>query len=441
MKNEKAHAIIGPQRSSEAKFVINLGEKAKVPIISFSATSPSLSPTEHENKFFVRSAYDDSSQVKALASIVKAYGWREIILIYEDTDYGSGLIPYLIDALQEFDTRVRYRSVVSSNANDNEILMELEKLKKNPTTIFLVHMTAPLSSKLFKQAKIAGMMSEGYAWIATQGLSTLLDPVKDMESMQGVLGLRPYIPNSKKLEHFKLRWIKSADKPDGSAGGSNLFGLWAYDTVWAIAMAVERAGIENSSFLKSNTSKSRVDIAALGTFEMGAKLLDTLINTTFEGLSGNFHLVNGQLEPSAFEIFNVIGTSERVIGYWTKEKELLSELNDNNGRATNNLKNPIWPGNTIDQPRKLKIGVPVREGFTEFIKVVENKNKTTQVSGFCYDMFHAVLQVLEFPLPYEFVPFHDGSFDELLHKIEKQVRFKNRSLDISKNTYLQLNVV
>lgn len=137
----------------------------------------------------------------------------------------------------------------------------------------------------------------------------------------------------------------------------------------------------------------------------------------------------------------MIGTSERVIGYWTKEKGLLSELNDNNGRATNNLKNPIWPGNTIDQPRKLKIGVPVREGFTEFIKVVENKNKTTQVSGFCYDMFHAVLQVLEFPLPYEFVPFHDGSFDELLHKIEKQVRFKNRSLDISKNTYLQLNVV
>lgn len=116
-------------------------------------------------------------------------------------------------------------------------------------------------------------------------------------------------------------------------------------------------------------------------------------------------------------------------------------MNDNNGRATNNLKNPIWPGNTIEQPRKLKIGVPVREGFTEFIKVVENKNKPTQVSGFCYDMFCAVRQAFEFPLPYEFVPFHDGSFDELLHKIEKQVRFKNRSLDISKNTYLQLNVV
>lgn len=441
MKNEEVHAIIGPQTSAQAKFVINLGGKAKVPIISFSATSPSLSPTDNENKFFIRSAHDDSSQVKALASIVKAYGWREIILIYEDSDYGSGLIPYVIHALQEFDTRVHNRSVISSNANDNEILVELKKLKKSRTTIFLVHMTASLGSKLFKQAKIAGMMSEGYAWIVTEGLSTLLDPVRDMESMQGVLGLRPHIPNSKKLEHFKLRWIKSADKPNGSSGGLNLFGLWAYDTVWAIARAVEKAGIENSSFLKPNTSKSRVDMAALGTFEMGAKLLHTLINTTFEGLSGNFHLLNGQLEPSAFEIFNVIGTYERVIGYWTKEKGLFSELNDNNGKAKNKLKNPIWPGNTIDQPRKLKIGVPVRLGFTEFIKVVEHENKKTEISGFCYEMFLAVLHVLEFPLPHEFVPFNSGSFDELLHKIEKQVGLTKHSLNISKNTYLKLNVV
>lgn len=37
-------AIIGPQTSSEASFVIGLGDRANVPIISFSATSPSLHP-------------------------------------------------------------------------------------------------------------------------------------------------------------------------------------------------------------------------------------------------------------------------------------------------------------------------------------------------------------------------------------------------------------
>lgn len=104
MENEQVHAIIGPHWSSQAKFVIELGIKARVPIISFSATSPSLSPGL--SRYFARTAYDDSSQVKAIAAIVQDFGWREIVPIYENTDYGNGLIPYLTDALQEIDIRV-----------------------------------------------------------------------------------------------------------------------------------------------------------------------------------------------------------------------------------------------------------------------------------------------------------------------------------------------
>ena len=79
MKNEEVQAIIGPQRSKEARFVIELGRKAQVPIISFSATSPSLSPSQ--NPFFIRTTPDDSAQVKAIVDIVKAFGWREIVPI------------------------------------------------------------------------------------------------------------------------------------------------------------------------------------------------------------------------------------------------------------------------------------------------------------------------------------------------------------------------
>ncbi|KAL5842291.1 hypothetical protein ACOSQ3_012894 [Xanthoceras sorbifolium] len=328
MTNEEVHVIIGPQRSAQAKFVVSLGEKSEVPIISFSATSPGLSPTE--NPFFIRTAHDDSFQVRAIADTVKAYGWREVIPIYENTDYGNGLITYLNDAFQEHNIRVPYRSVISLNSSEGEILQELKKLKQNRTTIFVVHMTAFLGSKLFTQANKAGMMSEGYAWIVTEGLSTLIDPIdpKVMDhSMQGVLGVRPYIPMSKKIKNFKA-------KSKGSINGLNLFGLWAYNTFWAVAMAVEKAaaGIANSSFSKPNTSKLLV---SLGKSEM------------------------------AFEIFNVIGETERIIGYWTREKGLIPDLLLNNNG----------------------------------------------VQGF--------------PLPHEFVPYGEngkmaGRFDELLHQITEQ---------------------
>jgi ionotropic glutamate receptor len=222
----------------------------------------------------------------------------------------------------------------------------------------------------------------------------------------------------------------TSSKPNNKSSGLNLFGLWAYDTVWALAMAVEKAGIVHSKFLKQNASQSNVDLAALGISEMGPILRNTIQITKFQGLSGNFHLVKGQLEPSAFEIINIIGKSERVIGYWTPQRGLSQELNDTGEVArpilkAKLLKQPIWPGDTIDQPTKLRIGVPVRRGFLEFLKVEwdpRTHDKPT-ISGFSHDVFLAVLDALPFPLPYEFVPFvnKDRTYDKLLYQIQLKV--------------------
>ncbi|KAK7856178.1 glutamate receptor 2.9 [Quercus suber] len=350
MKNIEVQAIIGPQSSAQARFVTELGRKAQVPIISFSATSPSLSPSQ--NQFFVRTTHDDSAQVKAIVDIVKAFGWWEIVLIYEDTDYGNGLIPYMLDALQEIDTRVSYRSEIHPSSNNTEISEELNKLKANHTRIFLVHMTASLGSKLFALAKNAGMMSEGYAWILTEGLSSLLDPMssKVMDSMQGVLGIRPYLPPSKQLEDFERKWkrnLTSIRTKSKSITGLNFFGLWAYDTIWALAMAVEKASM-------------------------------------------------GQLEPSTFELFNVIGKTERIIGYWTRQRGFSKYLNGTSERAystsKDKLKQPIWPGDTTEQPSKLRIGVPVTSMSKKFVKMEWHSptDDKPSISGFCIDLFYAV---------------------------------------------------
>ncbi|KAJ6993958.1 glutamate receptor 2.8-like [Populus alba x Populus x berolinensis] len=425
MKNEEVEAIIGPQRSSEAKFVIELGAKTHVPILSFSATSPAL--TSVQSNYFIRTAQSDSSQVEAIASIVKTYGWKKIVLIYEGTEYGVALVPYLLNAFHAIGTRVPYESCIPLSFHDTEIMSELQKINKMQESVFLVHMTASMGSKLFLLAKSARMMSEGYAWLVTTGLSTLLDPVeaKVMDSMEGVLGVKPFVPKSKELEGFKSRWKRNFNS-------ENLFGLWAYDTVWAIAMAVERAGIVHSRFLKQNASSRSVDLAALGISEMGPRLLKSILNTKFDGLSGKFQLVKGEMAPFAFEIFNVVGRSERVIGYWTQKGGLSQSLDSSSKISHSNsktkLKQPIWPGGTTLQPKKLRIGVPVRSGFSEFIEVKwPQQSNEPIVSGFSAEVFRAVHDILPFPLPYDFIPFMNdrtresaGTYDDLLRQIKLQ---------------------
>ena len=113
IKNMEVQAILGPTTSMQANFVIELGEKAQVPIISFSASSPSL--TSIRSPFFFRATQNDSTQVNAISALVQAFGWREAVPIYIDNEYGQGVIPYLTDALQAVDARVPYRSVTTKN--------------------------------------------------------------------------------------------------------------------------------------------------------------------------------------------------------------------------------------------------------------------------------------------------------------------------------------
>ncbi|KAL0330149.1 UNVERIFIED_CONTAM: Glutamate receptor 2.6 [Sesamum radiatum] len=165
LKNVEVQAIIGPLFSVQANFLIELGDKAQVPIITFSATSPSLS--SRRSPYFIRATLNDSSQVQPITAIIEAFGWREVVPIYVDNEFGEGMIPYLTDALENINVRVPYRSVIPLLASDEQIVAELYKLMTMQTRVFVVHMLVPLGFRLFAKAQQLGMMTKGYAWIIT----------------------------------------------------------------------------------------------------------------------------------------------------------------------------------------------------------------------------------------------------------------------------------
>lgn len=108
----------------------------------------------------------------------------------------------------------------------------------------------------------------------------------------------------------------------GTDAGFNLFGLWAYDTTWALAMAAEKEWMSSESqYVQSSTERktAKIIFSDIGISEMGTKLLEGIINLSFIGLSGNFKMAKGQLQPSTFEIFNVVGNNEKIIGFWTAQ--------------------------------------------------------------------------------------------------------------------------
>lgn len=380
MKNEEVYSILGSQILTENKFVMELGEKSHVPV---NATSQSLS--HPHSPYYIRTTPDDSNQAKALAALCQRFGWHEAVFLYEDSDYGYQFLSKLYNAFQIDEIRVAYVLGISPSATDHHIEKELKRLMERQTRVFLVHMNVVLGSRIFFLANHTGMMSEGYAWLTTDGLGNFMSSMDSdvIDTMEGVLGLRPYIPKSKKLDNFRSRWKKNMllMKPESTITELNVYGLWAYDVVWALGMAVEKVGPLNLGFLEAKNTKNASDIFNFRISKFGPKLLKELQNISFEGLTGEFHLTDGHLKPSALEIFNVYATGDRPIGYWTPDGGITKTLALTGGlkysTSAKELKSIVWPGDSVKQPKgwsipstgKLRVGVPKKHGFTEFVNV------------------------------------------------------------------------
>ncbi|KAL5699280.1 hypothetical protein ACHQM5_030208 [Ranunculus cassubicifolius] len=172
LEHLEVQVIIGPQRSSQTEFIVDVGYKAQIPVISFSATIPSI---YSRSRYFIQTTPDDHTQVNAIASITQAFRWRKVILIHEDSDYGNRLVPHLIDAFQDTNTLISYRRAISTYASDDQIIEELKELVRMQTSVFIVHMSATFGGQFFQIAKQVGMMTEGYVWIITNGIMNVLE--------------------------------------------------------------------------------------------------------------------------------------------------------------------------------------------------------------------------------------------------------------------------
>ncbi|KAK2965808.1 hypothetical protein RJ640_025317 [Escallonia rubra] len=434
LENNEVQAIIGPETSLEAKLLALLGDKAKLPILSLAANPSPIA----EHPYFVQITQDETTQFEGIAEVIQSFQWRDVVLIYEDSDYGTEAVPKLVDSFEERSIRVTYRSAISPLGVDDQILEELHRLMTMQTTTFVVHVSPSLASSIFQNARLLGMMSEGYAWIVTDKTMNILHSLDSevVKSMDGVLGFKSYIPASSELRDLTMRWRKKyyAMDPTMDAIDPNIFGLWAYDAVCALAKAVEMVGAEIPQAREHSARLNLTDFNDIGVSQIGEVLLNELSKIRFKGLSGEFQLTNGKLITNSFEIVNVIGKGERRVGFWTPSGGITKEINPIS--AITGVEAIIWPGGSTTTPKgwmvrmsgkKLRIVIPKKRGFKEFINYQRDpQTNVTTATGFCVDVLNAAIEALPYDVPYEFIPFVDangqmsGTYNDLVYQVYLQ---------------------
>ncbi|XP_042507611.1 glutamate receptor 3.2-like [Macadamia integrifolia] len=440
-------AIIGPQTAIMAHVISHLANELQVPLLSFTALDPTLSALQYP--FFVQTAPNDFFQMTAIADMVSYYGWRDVIAVYTDDDNGRNGIATLCDKLAERRCKISYKAAlppdtVATRTDIQNVLIPLLVLESR---VIVLHSYNRSGQMVFDVAHSLGMMSSGYAWIATSWLSSTLDSIAPLppatsETIQGVLTLRPHTPDSEKKKAFISRWSQLS----GGSIGLNPYGLYAYDTVWIIAHAIKAffeqgrtISFSNDSRLTNVVLKGTLKLNEMSIFDGGWQFLDNILHTNMMGLTGplRFNPDRSLIHP-AYDVINVIGTGFRQIGYWSNYSglsvvppETLYMKPPNRSSSSQQLYTAVWPGQTATKPRgwvfpdngrQLRIGVPNRVSYWQYVSLTNGSNT---VQGYCIDVFTAALSLLPYGVPYKFIPFGDGiknpNYNELVNSITTDV--------------------
>ncbi|XP_014507976.1 glutamate receptor 3.6 [Vigna radiata var. radiata] len=436
-------AIIGPQYSVMAHVISHIANEMQVPLLSFAATDPTL--TSMQFPYFVRTTQSDLHQMAAVAELVDHFQWRDVIAIFVDDDHGRNGVAALGDKLAEkqgkISHKVPFRPCNITREEINSALVKVAALMES--RVIILHIYPSFGLEVLHVAQSLGMMQSGYVWIATDWLTTLLDSDPSlftssaMNDIQGVVTLRMHTPDSDIKDKFISRWTKLIKKenPNQDPFGLNIFGLYAYDTVWALAYALDALSKDGGTLSFSNDSSvinmltgDILHLDAMRVFVNGSMLHKKILELNTSGLTGQMIFdSDGNLMHPSYEIINVIGSGIRRIGYWSDTSGLHTEEAPIHSNSSERLYDVIWPGQTTQTPRgwslasngrQLRIGVIVRVTFPEIVSRIEGTNK---LSGFCIDVFTAAMNLLPYPTPFEFIPFGDGktnpSHSDFLHMV------------------------
>ncbi|XP_035240482.1 extracellular calcium-sensing receptor-like [Anguilla anguilla] len=173
-KTDTAQAIIGHSASTPTMGFAMITGRFQIPVISHFATCACLSNRKEFPSFF-RTIPSDYHQSRALAQLVKHFGWTWVGAISSDNDYGNDGMATFVQAAQEVGVCVEYSVAFLKSGPRHALLRVVEVIKHSTSKVIMAFMThreiKVLVEELQKQ-NITGLQWIGSdAWITDNSLT------------------------------------------------------------------------------------------------------------------------------------------------------------------------------------------------------------------------------------------------------------------------------
>ncbi|KAK2847348.1 hypothetical protein Q5P01_010347 [Channa striata] len=344
-KPAQVQAIIGDTSSSLCMAVATVIGPFHIPLISYFATCACLSDkTKYPS--FLRTIPSDYYQSRALAQLLKHFGWTWVGAIRSNNDYGNNGMAIFTETAQQLGICLEYSVSIFRTDPPNKIQKIIDIIKASTSRVIVAFLPFPDMDILMY--KLSQHNLTGYQWVGSEGwiIDSKIAEMDKRHILDGAIGLAIPEAHVSGMREFILDL-----KPVNSFGNGILLEFW--ETLFSCKFNQSKSSAENQ-----RECTGHEDLSELQPSFIDMSLMP-IFNNVYKGVYAVAHALHNilgcnetcnykmQLDP-----FNILQHTRNII-FKTKEGD------------------EVYFNENGDPPAKYEIinWQPTEKGIVDFVTV------------------------------------------------------------------------